>query len=637
MTSSSKRNRASRRTVSRQRRSRPAPQVVALPDLKLDESANRRFEIFVLVLLVAFGIYKSIVIFGAIPVPNPDYSGFVSTGKTLLNFRLPNSFKRAPVVGILQVGLSHFVVGPHPILTASWLLNAIFGTLSIVLVWQVGKRLIGDAAIWLAVITTLSPWIVRYQVVPIAETSLIFFSLVTFYFIFKRSNWAYVFAAIAPMVRYELVSLILIAFLMDIVTKKTKKQRWQALLWASLASIPFLLWMLGTYLRWETSSTGHYLHNYADAVKKGGVGVKGSGFKRFVYLLWESAIAPLAKTPSAIKAYVDGYVTRLHYDTVTAGTRNVYLYTKIVAWISVLVATVYGIVKRNWKLLALLLFLLLYIAVHSLRIKSHSRYTVPVIWAVLMFFWAGLHCCWKVVNRNNWIPAPLIAIMQGAVVLFAAVWLVRSVPSIPKGGLRCLSIATLPYAGGLLVVLLFTLRRFFFKWRFLGRDLAFAFVVCLMGVSQFFATIPRIGDGSYNIEFKKLADWYAVNSEPGEKLCCTWNKLLVLLADKYANDFVGIAPYKGTTMREFAENCHKNNIIYIAWTHRGSGSKTRRGMQHIQRILTQRVDNEYVTFEHRIEIPSREGNRWINIFKLRPELPPEAPDIQKDEANKTNT
>ncbi len=637
MAHSSKRNRTSRRTGSHQRRSRPTPQVAALPDLKLDERANRRFEIFVIVLLVAFGIYKSIVIFGAIPVPNPDYSGFVSTGKTLLNFRLPGSFKRAPVVGVLQVGLSYCVGGPHPVLTASWLLNAIFGTLSIVLVWQVGKRLIGDAAIWLAVITTLSPWIVRYQIVPIAETSLIFFALVTFYFIFKRSNWAYVFAAISPMVRYELISLILIAFLMDMVTKKTKKQRWQAFLWAFLASIPFLLWMLGTYLSWETSSNTHYIHNYADAVKKGGVGVRGSGFKRFIYLLWESAVGPLAKTPSAIKCYVNGYITRLQYDTVTAGSQNVYFYTKIVAWISVLVATVYGVVKRNWKILALLLFLMLYAAVHSLRIKSHSRYTVPAIWAVLMFLWTGLHCCWKVINRNNWIPAPLIAIMQGVVVLFAAVWLAMSVPSIPKGGLRCLSISTLPYASGLLIALLFTLRRFFFKWRFLGRDLAFAFVVCLMMVSQFFATIPKIGDGSYNIEFKQLADWYAENSEPGEKLACTWNKLLVLLADKYADDIVGIAPYKGTTMREFAENCHKNNIIYIAWTHRGSGAKTRRGMLHIQRILGPQADNEYMTLEHRVEIPSRENNRWINIYKLRPELPPEPPDIQKEEADKTNT
>ncbi|MCK5174647.1 MAG: hypothetical protein KAR47_14735 [Planctomycetes bacterium] len=601
-------------------------------DPAIDDVANRRFEICVIVLLLIFGIYKSVVMFGAIPVPNPDYAGFIRTGEAIWSGSLPGSFKRAPVVGVLQVGMSKFVGGPHPTLTASWLVNAILSALSVVLIWLVGKRLIGRAAIWLAVVTVLNPWIMRYQAVPIAETTMIFFSLLTFYFIFRRSNWAYVFAAIAPMVRYELVSLIVVAFLMDMVMRKTARERWLALCWSGLASVPFLLWMLGTWLNWETNSGSHYIHNYADAAKKGGIGVRGSGFKRFFYLLWESTFSSVVQLPSAVKGLFHGYTQEQYatqaaaleaYEATKSATAALFRFNKALVWFSVLAVTAYGIFKRHWKLLALLLFLLMYIAVHAMRIKSHARYSVPAIWAAMMFFWAGLYYCWRVINRNNRIPSAVITILQVGVIVVASVLTVRSLSVLPKAALRLPAASSLPYVIGVLVVAIFVLGRCFFRSKYLRWDLTFSALVFLMAMSQYYATVRVIGDGSYNIEFKRLADWYIARAEPGEKLACTWSSMLKLLADKYSDDLVGIAPYKGTTMREFIENCHKNGIVYVAWTHRGSGSKTRRGMGHILPVLIKRVDNEYMTYEHRIEISSRENNRWINIFKLRPEMPPD--------------
>lgn len=617
-------SRISRKRKASSRRRTPVNQraeILPSHDFDLDDSSKRRFEIFILIVLLAFGVYKAVVLFGAIPVPNPDYSGFVATGKSILRFRLPGSFKRAPVLGVLQVGLGRFVGGAHPILTASWLLNAIFSVFNVVLMWQVGKKFIGNSAIWLGIVIMLNPWVLQYQAVPIAETSMIFFALVTFYFMLKRSNWAYVFAGLAPMVRYELVALILIVFVMDMVNRKTRKERWLAFLWAALASVPFLLWMLGTALTWKTSSHSHYIRHYSNFLQNKGKSVKGSGYKRFLYLLWHASFLPLFQLPAELKATFVGVTSELQVENIKASMGLLYLCSKIFAWVGVITAAVYGVCKRCWKILAILLFLALYITVHSLRINTHTRYCVPAIWLTLLLSWTGLYYCWKLINRKNRVPKPVIIVMQIITIGVASVWLIRCLPYLPKTANRCQSAATLPYIAMAAIVLIFIIRRCFFKLKFLSRDILFTVLICLMVVSQHFVTTRVIANGTYNIEFKKLSDWYVSNAQPGEKIACTWAHLLRLIADKHRRNIVGIAPYKGKTMEEFVQNCRDNNIIYVGWTHRGSG-KLRKGMEHILTILQNPQSNQYWKFVGRIEIPSQKNNRWINIFKLRPLSPP---------------
>ena len=250
-----RRKSTARASADRKRSQPPARQkTLSLPDTTLDTIREKRFEIVVLVVILAFGVYKSIALWGAYPIPNPDFPGFISVGKHLLTFQVPEKFKRAPAVGIFQVLLT-YLLGPNNELNAGWLLNAILAPLNIILIWRIGKRFIGNAAIFLAIVAMLNPWVLRSQVNPIAETTMIFFILITFLFIFKHSNWAYVFASIAAIVRYECTALILIAFLMDMVTRKTNKQRLLAFCWAALASVPFLLWMLGTYLTWSPTAS----------------------------------------------------------------------------------------------------------------------------------------------------------------------------------------------------------------------------------------------------------------------------------------------------------------------------------------------------------------------------------------------
>ena len=72
--------------------------------------------------------------------------------------------------------------------------------------------------------------------------------LITFFFMFRGSNWSYLFASIASMVRYECAALILAAFVLDMIRRKSKKEKIRALCYSILASIPLGIWMMGTII-----------------------------------------------------------------------------------------------------------------------------------------------------------------------------------------------------------------------------------------------------------------------------------------------------------------------------------------------------------------------------------------------------
>ena len=207
-------------------------------DLRDEARSDRYFEIIAVLILLAFGTFHSISYFGHKLVPTSDFPAFAKTGRELLSLQMPTSFKRTPALGLLQVGISYLVGGQTPELTAGRLLNAILHPLIAVLLWLVGKRILGRSAIWLAVIVIINPWIINSMTDPIAETALLFFVLLTVYFIFRRSRWSYLFASITSMVRYEGAALILAAFVIDVMTNKERKARINAFLLSVLASLP---------------------------------------------------------------------------------------------------------------------------------------------------------------------------------------------------------------------------------------------------------------------------------------------------------------------------------------------------------------------------------------------------------------
>ena len=62
-----------------------------------DDAEERYFVIFVAAVLLVFGAYQSIQYFSHQVVPNSDFPAFIRTGKSLLAFELPASFKRTRI------------------------------------------------------------------------------------------------------------------------------------------------------------------------------------------------------------------------------------------------------------------------------------------------------------------------------------------------------------------------------------------------------------------------------------------------------------------------------------------------------------------------------------------------------------
>jgi hypothetical protein len=393
---------------------------------------EKYFAVFVAGVLLAFGVYHSILYFGHQVVPNPDFTAFNRVGHELWSFKLPSTYKQAPVLGLLQVPLGYLVGGRHPDLTASWLLNALLHPFNLILLWQVGRKIVGKSALWLAVVVILNPWIINMLTESLVETTLLFFILLTFYFIFKHSRWCYLFASITTMVRYEGAALILAAFVMDMIKHKNKKERIYVFVYSTLACVPFGFWLLGTILHLDTASGNTYFGFFSITFKN---------TTNVLNTLWMVTFNSLFTFP---------------FDDKDSLAVLMYL-SKILAAGSFAFGIFYGLLKRRWNILALLIFFVPYMLVHIFYFFSISRFYTPVCWIVLWISWFGLQSIWFLINKNNRFPKYVIFIAQGILLAITLVWLSRLVGSLPKLTPISRASASVPYvAVGVVALLSFT-------------------------------------------------------------------------------------------------------------------------------------------------------------------------------------
>jgi len=345
----------------------------------LPSDSHWRSDLITFIVLLALGIFQSITYFDHKVVPNLDFPAFYRTGQALWSLELPSDFKRAPVLGFMQVGLSHLVGGHTPGLTAGRIINAIFHPLLLLLFWLVGRQLVGTAAAWIAILAAINPWVVWLIPEPIAQPPMLFFILAGFYFAFKHSRWAYLFAALASMTRYDGAALILALLVFDLIYHKTTKGRWMTLLWTAAASLPLFIWMLLTALNWEGRGEMHYL-NVLTGTEAGFWSAVFADLQR----LWDVAFAPLIYSPQ--KA--------------TTASKTVMVALQIAMALSFLFALVWDIIKRNWKVIALFIFLLPYFIVHVFHSFNYHKFYAVIHWIVLLVCAYGGHSLWLLLKEK---------------------------------------------------------------------------------------------------------------------------------------------------------------------------------------------------------------------------------------------
>lgn len=548
-------------------------------------------------LLFGFGVYQSVLYFGHKPIPNPDVTAFLRLGHELLSLQIPSSFKRAPVLGLLQVSLSRLVGGAHPELSAGWLLNAILHPLSVVLLWLIARRIIGRAGFWVALIVAMNPWTMENLREPIAETTLFFFILATFLCILTRSRWRYVLASAATMVRYDAAALILVAFLLDLVRDRSTRGAVRSLAYAAAASVPLGIWLLGTVMNFQGEGSTHYLREL------GSEGAMGSTLVRCVAEIWAVVILPLLRPPESLPGSIaPAFATCVG--------------------IPVLVGFCFGVIQaigeRRREILGLLVFLLAYIAVHTLHSFILARFCSMVHWIFLIVAVYGLRSIWLVVRKEVRPSARWMMALQGMAAAVIVLWAVDGaslLPDLAQNSARSASVAYVVIATAALLILA--------RWLCRGMErpvqgLLVLTFMALVAVSNQWTLARVMGNGRTDLEFRLLVDWYRDNAGPKDKLLTTYAGVLGLYLPDRQADLIHTGEMRADDPNGFIENCRERGITYIAWDSRLGLEPTNRyyGYYSLDNLsaLAEPEDSGPYEFTTQFKVSPE---RYINLFRLR--------------------
>jgi hypothetical protein len=560
---------------------------------------EKYFNIFAVVVLFAFGVYHSILYFGHTAVPNSDFPAFFVTGQQLLSFQIPSSFKRVPVLGILQVLLSWIVGGQHPGLTAGWLLNAVLHPFNLILLWLVSRKLVGKSGLWIAIIVILNPVVIYLLTEPIVETTFLFFILLTFYFLLKNSRWSYLFASITTMVRYEGAALILAAFILDMIYSKTKQERFRAFLYSVLAVTPVAIWMIGIFMNPQEET---YLNVYGKEYAKLYVQPEESrtGFLMNLNVLWQTGFQPLLIP---------------FFSNNQEDINMIWGLSKIFAIMGFVFGSIYGLFKRRWEVLALLIFLTSYFVIHLKFPVQYSRYYMPIFWVALLLCWFGFQSIWKLLNKNERIPRPIIFFFQAIILIIAIMWLVSLPPLLPKLTPVSTTSVSMLYVAAAVVLLLLAGRTYIYKIKNIFPQAVVLAMLCLVIASNQFVLASMLGNGQRDVEFKYLGDWYVANAKPGEKMGLFLAHVVRIYTTKYADNLVGLP--KADNPVDFVKACYDANITYVVWASR-EGLST--DASYRQTNLDKNIDilrepKNIGPYEYITTIRANQY-RYVNIFRL---------------------
>jgi len=553
-------------------------------------------------LSIVVSAYLAILYFGHQTVPNSDFTAFLDTGRTILSFELPSSFKRLPGLGMLQAVLSWLMPGRHPGLTAGWVLNSILFVGTGFFLYQIARKVIDTAAIWLTLIVLINPMVLRWLQHPIAETTLIFFIVMTFYFLLKPTRWAYVPAMLTALIRYEGAILILLCFCYDFFTSKNWKARLLSFVRAGFAALPLALWMLGMVLT-RKPGTGvtslPYISNF-EVTRQMVIG-------KFATVIWSNGVGSLFVLPTVEQM------------------RALQFASKAILVLAILLAIVFSIIRRNWRVLALLGFFGCFFVLHAIRTYTMPRYGLPAVWVTVLVAFYGLKSGWDWLVEKKVLPEVLQGVLQVIVAIVSIVWagsLFKYLSQMAPMSRASNSIPSVTMA----VVVIVLLVRFavgYFGLKKLTAAAAIFAAMLLMTVSNQLQVIQKVGNGSIDREFKYLADWYYDHAEDGEIMLTTLPHVVTLfLPEDRADDVLAMQRVGGATTQDFLQTCAQRGVVYIAWDSRigltPDNIYYRRW--HMERVDILRQPSNHGPLRIVEQIRNEDyPNRFINIYRL--ELP----------------
>jgi hypothetical protein len=601
----------------------------AAADLCIDPGRQRLFDLGAVILLLAMGAWLSFNYFGHKLVPSSDFPGFVGISRQLLSGHAPVNFKRAPIHGALVAGISHFTRrSDHPDLTAGWILNAIIYPFVGVFVFLIAKRFISPlAAAILAVIAAVNPWTLYMLRDPICEIDLLVFFLASFYLMVIRSRWCYLVASVGSMVRYEAAGIIVCAFLVEVASTRNRKEWLKSLVCAAAAMIPLVIWMTATFIRGLKPDETHYLSELGEySGRKSPLDIVTKDLPIQLNLLWQVAYQSLLLPP----AYIKSFFVKVSGAEAEAITNSFNMF-KFAAGLTFLCGTVHAIVKRNWHILAMVFFLLMYLLVHAVHSFAFHRFLTAVYWIALLVSCFGLQGIWRLTGGGRRIPSALVWVAQIALLCGIAVWVGRLLwPIGVQVGRSVWPLKVMDEVSARSTVVLYVALTaaalcsaaavLLFRARQVRFTAILLIVVAAILCSNQFSIAATLRNGNEDDEFRQVDEWYKQNAKPGERIACSMYMIMAMIDEKNAPNFIPL-PITGKgpgDPAKFLELCYAYKVTYVVWDRRLGFSENDRyywmmGLNSARMLSEPRSIGPY---EFLTTLQSPYTGRYVHIFRL---------------------
>ena len=549
--------------------------------------------LWVLLILLGFGVCQSIIFFGYFPVPNPDFTQFLQTGRELISLRIPSSFNRGPLYSIIMAGLSRILGGEYPELRAGWIVNAVLHPLNLVLIWLISREIIGRAAVWIALLAAVNPWVIMTLALPLAETTLVFFILATYWYLWRGSRWAYFFAACASLVRYEAVFLIPAVLIVDL-RSATPRRRFRPLLRAFLASLPLTVWMLGTILHWAYESQNHYVTRLMP--------LTWERLTRALLFLWQAVFFPLVTS---------------HSDQPIAAVPFIFVLWRIAAAAAFGLGIFFALRRREGKVGLLLVFAFPYFIIHVVYMYMVRRFYVPVSWIIFVICWYGIQSGWETVCRRLRPPRFMTGLLIFLVLALGCYRVSELFFRLPAAAHLSHASAPLFWILAATIILLTLLQLKKVHPRLFMGQVAAAVLVLSLGLSNQMILSRHLGDGSRRAEFKLLGEWYAAHARPGDKLAVYLYDLVGYYSSRRGDSVVRFP--QSNNPQQFENSCREEGITYLVWASREGIKKN--NLVYISLGLDKNLDQlseprSVGPYEFVVQL--RGGRGHLNIFRISP-------------------
>jgi hypothetical protein len=595
-----------KRRMKPKRKATKAPKPMKVP--AIEPERNQKLAKYVTVgLLVALGLIYSLHFLRHFVFPNTDFAAFLQIGQQWLSFRIPYTMKRAPLFTLITVLAGQFFSTPDRYLFGTELYNAMMLPTVMVLIYLVGREFLGRAAVWVALLACISPWMVRMSSQPLAELTLVAFFAATCLCIRSHIKWAYFFAMLGSISRWDMAGLIPAVALVDLI----RNRKWsRTIIMTVLASIPFGICMILTWMQLRGQAGGaHYIQVLSkDRTFELAADLR---FYRSQICSFLNALMLQSSRPGQVKS-LEGLNSAV--STVTS----------LLLAIAFLGGSIAAVIKRRWEIIVMLLAGIPYVMLHAIYPYRLPRFCVPAAWAGLIIAAYGLVTFWRwFVGKQK--PEFLIPVLQLIAAAIFVLWAVKILATLDYAQARyCPVIERLALISSLVTVAgffglqLIRRRKPSMKWLIIP---AFLFLAV---VSNAATTGLTMGNGQSNANFKRLGLWFLENAEDDDRMITTmpvWMRIYTGLPSERFEHMVNIPPLEAKDFPAFIQECRKRNITLIAWDSRLAGKPD--GLYYklwgLDRIKVLGAPKGEGTGPCQLVHVIREGSPLVAVYRIMPE------------------